>query len=69
MYIHERLNTYVADLRKNEFDVQFYEDVRVSLAQSEADMVKQLTEKAQEPDSVTKQRIKALQELLKPGGG
>jgi parvulin-like peptidyl-prolyl isomerase len=68
-YIHERLNVYVTDLRKDEFDVQVYEDVLVSLAQREADMVKQLTEKAQEPDSVTKQRVKELQELLKPGGG
>ena len=68
-YIHERLNAYVTDLRKNEFDVQVYQDVLVSLAQREADMVKHLTEKAQASDSVTNQRVKELQELLKPGGG
>ncbi|MGD8854413.1 MAG: peptidyl-prolyl cis-trans isomerase [Gammaproteobacteria bacterium] len=68
-YIHERLDGYVADLRKDRFEVQVYEDVLVSLAQREADMVKQLAEKAGESDSMTKQRVRELQEMLKPDGG
>jgi len=68
-YIHAQLNDYVASLRKESFDVQVYEDVLVSLAQREANMVKHLTEKAEDSDSVTKQRVKELQELLQPAGG
>ncbi len=41
-YVHEKLDDYVVELRKNEFPVQVYEDVLIRLAQQEADMVKTL---------------------------
>ena len=65
-YIHEKLNDYVVELRKNDFPVVVYEDVLVELAQDEADMVKTLSAQSQEPGSVTQQRIKEMQKLLKP---
>jgi parvulin-like peptidyl-prolyl isomerase len=65
-YVHEKLDAYVVDLRKHEFPVVVYEDKLVQLAQQEADMVKQLAEKAQEPGSVTQERLKELQKIFKP---
>jgi hypothetical protein len=63
-YIHAKMDEYTVNLRKNDFTVEVYEDRIVQLAQREADMVGQLAEKAQEPGSVTEQRLKELQELL-----
>jgi hypothetical protein len=63
-YIHAKMDEYTVNLRKNDFKVEVYEDRLVRLAQREADMVKQLAEKAQDPGSVTQQRIKELQELI-----
>jgi parvulin-like peptidyl-prolyl isomerase len=63
-YIHEKLDEYVVSLRQNEFEVEVYEDNLIRLAQAEADMVKQLTEKAREPGSITEQRIEEFQELM-----
>ena len=63
MYIHDKLAGYSADLRKNDFPVEVYEDRLIALAQQEADMVRQLSEKAGEPGSVTQQRIKELQKI------
>ena len=68
-YIHEKLDEYVVNLRKNEFTVEVYEDNLIRLAQAEADMVKDLTEKAQQPGSVTEQRIEDMQKYLQPGAG
>ena len=65
-YIQERLDAYVVKLRKNEFDVEVYEDRLVLLAQQEADMVRTLTEKAQQPGSMTQERIGELQKYLGP---
>ena len=65
-YIHEKLNDYVVELRKNEFPVQVYEDVLVRLAQQEADMVKTLSAQSREPGSVTQERIREMQKLLNP---
>ena len=65
-YIHAKMDEYTVNLRENDFKVEVYEDRIVQLAQQEADMVGQLAEKAQEPGSVTEQRLKELQELLKP---
>ena len=48
MYIHDKLAGYSADLRKNDFPVEVYEDKLIALAQQEADMVRQLSEKAGE---------------------
>jgi len=66
-YIHDKLNDYVVNLRKNDFEVEVYEDVIVRLAQQEVDMVRQMTEKSQEPGSVTKQRIEEMQKLFQSG--
>ena len=50
-YIHDQLDSYVMDLRKNAFTVEVYEDNMVRLAQKEADMVARLTEQAAKPGS------------------
>ena len=63
-YLHEKLNTYTADLRKNEFPVEVYQDRLVQLAQQEADMVKSLAEKGKQPGSITQERIEELQKLM-----
>ena len=65
-YLDERLAAYTVELRKNDFPVEVYEDQLVQLAQREADMVKSLTEQAQQPGSVTEERIKELQKYLGP---
>jgi len=65
-YLHEKLDAYTADLRKNQFPVEVYQDRLVQLEQQEADMVKSLAEKAQQPGSVTQQRIEQMQRLMKP---
>ena len=65
-YIHDRLNAYVQDLRKNEFTVNVYEDNLVRLAQKEADMVARLSEQAAQPGSRTDERVEELQEFMKP---
>jgi parvulin-like peptidyl-prolyl isomerase len=66
-YLDEKLNVYTVDLRTKEFEVKVYEDRLLQLAQREADMVGELTEKGQEPGSVTKERIKELQKYMQPG--
>jgi hypothetical protein len=60
------MDEYTVNLRKNDFTVEVYEDRIVQLAQQEADMVGQLVEQAQEPGSVTQQRLQELQEFLNP---
>lgn len=65
-YLDEQLATYTVGLRKNAFPVEVYEDRLVQLAQQEADMAKALTQKAQQPGSVTAERIKELQQYLGP---
>lgn len=63
-YIHNRMAEYTANLRKNDFNVEVYQDRIVQLAQQEADKVGQLAKKAQEPGSVTQQRLEELQQLF-----
>jgi parvulin-like peptidyl-prolyl isomerase len=65
-YLHEKLDAYTTELRMKEFPVEVYQDRRVQLEQSEADMVKTLAEKARQPGSVTQQRIKELQKYMMP---
>ncbi|MGB5718298.1 MAG: peptidylprolyl isomerase [Gammaproteobacteria bacterium] len=66
LYIHDRLDEYTANLRKNDFTVEVYEDKIVLLAQAEADMVAQLAEQAGEPGSITQERLKELQKYITP---
>ena len=63
-YLHEKVDAYTAELRKNDFTVEVYEDRLVQLAQQEADMVKTLAQKAHQPGSVTQKRVKELQEFM-----
>jgi len=63
-YIHDKLDQYVMDLRKNDFTVEVYEDNIVRLAQKEADMVARLMEQATEPGSRTEQRLEELNKLI-----
>ena len=65
-YLHEKLDTYTAELRKNQFPVEVYQDRLAQLSQQEADMVKALAAKSHEPGSVTEQRIKELNKLVRP---
>ena len=66
-YLHEKLDDYVVKLRKDVFKVEVYEENIIRLAQQEADMVRQMTEQAQESGSVTQQRIEELQKYVQPG--
>ena len=63
-YIHDQLDSYVMDLRKNDFTVEVYEDNMVRLAQQEADMVARLTEQAAQPGSKTEQRVEELKKMI-----
>lgn len=63
-YLHAKLDDYTVNLRKDQFAVEVYQDRLVQLSQQEADMVKTLAEKAEQPGSVTKQRIEELQKLM-----
>jgi peptidyl-prolyl cis-trans isomerase C len=63
-YIHDQLDSYVMDLRKNAFTVEVYEDNVVRLAQQEADMVARLTEQAAQPGSKTEQRVEELKKMI-----
>jgi len=65
-YIHDQLDAYVVDLRKNRFAVEVDEANLVRLAQQEADMVARLTEQAARPGSETEKRVEELQKLMKP---
>ena len=64
-FIHDKLNTYVVDLRKNTFEVEVYEDNLIRLAQAESDMVKKLAEQAAQPGSVTQKRLEEMQKAVK----
>ena len=64
-YLDEKLDAYTTELRMSQFPVEVYQDRLVQLEQQEADMVKSLAEKAQQPGSVTEQRIEELQKLIK----
>jgi parvulin-like peptidyl-prolyl isomerase len=65
-FLEHKLNEYTTELRKDQFPVEVYQDRLVQLEQQEADMVKSLQEKAQQPGSVTEQRIKEFNKLARP---
>jgi len=64
MYMDEKLDNYVIELRKNDFEVAVYEDELVRQFQREADFVASLTEKAAEEGSVTSEREAELKEMM-----
>jgi parvulin-like peptidyl-prolyl isomerase len=63
-YIHDQLDLYVMDLRKNDFRVEVYENNIIRLAQKEADMIARLSEQAVQPGSRTEQRLEELNKLI-----
>ncbi len=65
-YLHEKIDAYTAELRKNQTAVEVYQDRLVQLEQQEADAVKALAEKSKRPGSMTEKRIGELQKLIKP---
>lgn len=67
-YIHKKLDEYVVNLRKDQFPVEIYEDTLIQLVQQEANMIRQLAEKASESGSETRRRLEECQEIYKRGG-
>ena len=63
-YMKQKLDEYVINLRKNHFKVAVFDDVLHQRFQEEADMVAQLSAKAQKKDSVTEKRIEDLQKWI-----
>ena len=66
MYLKEKLNNYVVDLRKNRFDVVVYDDELTRQFQQQADFIAELTKKAAQQGSVTEQRLKDMQKWITP---
>jgi hypothetical protein len=64
LYMRNKLNDYVVDLRKNHFEVAVYEAELNRNFQTEADYVAELNIKAKEQGSVTQQRIEDLQKYI-----
>ena len=66
LYIKNRFNDYVQDLRLNHFKVAVYEDELNRLFQKEADYIAELTKKAKQKGSVTDKRIEEMQKWIAP---
>jgi len=64
MYLKEKLNHYVVDLRKNSFEVVVYDDELTRQFQKEADFIAELNKKAVQQGSVTEQRLKDMQKWI-----
>jgi len=64
MYMQEKLNNYVVDLRKSQFKVAVYDDTLTSQVQKQSDYIAALNEKALQKGSVTEKRAKDLQKWI-----
>jgi parvulin-like peptidyl-prolyl isomerase len=64
LYLGEKLDNYVIELRENDFNVAVYEDVLASQFQRESDFIADLTEKAAKEGSVTSEREAELKEMM-----
>jgi len=64
LYLKDKLDNYVVDLRKNRFDVAVYEDELTRQLQKQADFIAGLNKKAAQPGSVTKERVKDMQKWI-----
>jgi len=64
MYLKEKLDDYVVDLRKNHYKVVVYDDELTRQFQKEADFIAELNKKAVQQGSVTEQRLKDLQKWI-----
>jgi len=65
-YLTDKLDAYAVNLRKNDFPVVVYQEVLVRLSQREADAVAKLAEKAKQPGSITRRRVKELEKEMRP---
>jgi parvulin-like peptidyl-prolyl isomerase len=66
LYMQNKINDYVIDLRKNHFEVAVYEDELNRHFQKQADFIAALTVKAKEHGSITEQRVEDLQKYIAP---
>jgi len=64
MYLKEKLDTYVVDLRMNRFEVVVYDDELTRRFQKEADFIAELNKKAVQQGSITEQRVKDMQKWI-----
>jgi parvulin-like peptidyl-prolyl isomerase len=64
--MHERLDQYVVELRRNAFTVEVFQDRLARLYTEEAAWIAGLEKKAQSPDSLTKKRTDELTKLMQP---
>ena len=66
LYMKNRFNDYVVDLRKNHFKVAVFDDELTRQFQKQADFIAELNVKAQQQDSVTRQRVEDMQKWITP---
>jgi parvulin-like peptidyl-prolyl isomerase len=66
LYIAEKFDSYVIDLRKNQFEVAVYEDELKRNFKREAEYVAALTEQAAQEGSITSKRQTELEKLIAP---
>ena len=66
MFMKEKLDNYVVDLRRNQFEVVVYDDELTRQFQGQADFIAELSEKAVQEGSVTEQRQQDLQKWITP---
>ena len=66
LYMKNKLNDYVVELRKNHFEVAVYEDELNRHFQKEADYIAELNIKARQQDSITRQRVEDMQKWITP---
>ena len=66
LYMQNKFNDYVVDLRQNHFDVAVFDSKLNKHFQKEADYIAQLNVKAQQQGSITKQRVEDMQKWIAP---
>ena len=64
MYMKDKFDNYVVNLRKNDFKVVVYDDELTRHFQKEADFIAELNKKAQQAGSVTEKRQKELEKWI-----
>lgn len=66
LYMKNKFNDYVVDLRENQFDVAVYDNELTRQFQKQADFIAELNQKSKEQDSITKQRVEDMQKWITP---
>ena len=66
LYMKNKFNDYVVDLRKNHFEVAVYDDELTRRFQKEADYIAELTVKSKQQGSITQQRVEDMQKYITP---